>query len=81
MRTKIRKWGNSLALRIPKIFVEELDIGDDSSINLTLSEGKIVIAPLKRKKKCSLKKLLAGITGKNLHEEVDSGEPEGREIW
>ncbi|MFQ5431475.1 MAG: AbrB/MazE/SpoVT family DNA-binding domain-containing protein [Nitrospinota bacterium] len=81
MRTKVRKWGNSLALRLPKTFVDELGLEDETGIEMKLSKGRIVVATIARTEKYSIKKLAAGIKKSNLHDEVDTGKPMGREVW
>ena len=80
MRIKIQKWGNSLALRIPKAFAFQSKIREDEYVNLTLEENKIVIEPVEEKK-YSLQELLAGIKKSNLHREVDFGKQIGKEHW
>ena len=80
MRVRIQKWGNSLALRIPKPFAEEAGVKEGAAVDLAVVDGKLVAAPL-LVRKYSLAKLLAGVTKKNLHGEVDSGLPVGREVW
>ena len=81
MRTKIRKWGNSLALRLPKSFASELGLEDETNIDMNISEGKIVLSPVAGRSRHSIKKLVAGIKKSNLHNEIDSGKPIGREVW
>lgn len=81
MRTKVRKWGNSLALRLPKTFVDELGLEDETGMEMKLSKGRIVVAPIAGTEKYSIKKLAAGIKKSNLHDEVDTGKPVGREVW
>lgn len=80
MKTKVQKWGNSLAVRIPSVYVKEVDLHSEDSVDITVSDGKILVSPV-TPKKYDLKELLAGITKKNLHGEVGTGEPQGREIW
>lgn len=80
MRIKIQEWGNSLALRIPKAFASQSKIRENSFVNLTLKENKIVIEPVEEKK-YSLKELLAGIKKSNIHNEVDFGKNVGNELW
>lgn len=80
MRTKVQKWGNSLALRIPKYFADEVGLQKESSVEVSLSDGKLVITPV-AKPRHTLKQLLAGITGENLHREVDFGPAAGNETW
>lgn len=80
MLTKVQKWGNSIALRIPKAFADEIQIGADSDVELTIEEGKLVIAPVEPEA-YSLEELLAAVTPENIHAEVDWGEPVGKEAW
>ena len=80
MRVSVRKWGNSLALRIPKTFAEDAAVREGSVVDLSVSEGRLVAVPV-RKKRISLKQLLRGVKRGNLHREVDYGSPAGREAW
>lgn len=80
MLTKIQKWGNSLALRIPKTFALDANLENDSTVEISLVEGKIVVKPVSAPQ-WSLDELLAGINKNNIHQEVDSGEPVGNEVW
>ena len=80
MVTKIQKWGNSLGLRIPKSFAVEADIDEGSEVDIAIQEGKLVITP-SRKPRYELVDLLAKVSKKNRHEEIDTGEPVGGEVW
>jgi len=80
MTSRVQKWGNSLAVRIPKSFALETGITAECPIEISLSNGKIVIAPL-RAPKYTLEELLSGITEENRHPETDWGPPVGKEIW
>ncbi len=80
MLTKVQKWGNSIALRIPKAFADEMQIAADSAVELTIEDGKLIIASVERPS-YTLEELLAGITAENLHGEVDWGAPVGLEEW
>lgn len=80
MRIKIQKWGNSLALRIPKAFAFQSKIREDEYVNLTLEENKIVIEPVEEKS-YTLKELISGINKSNIHSEVDFGKKVGKEQW
>jgi antitoxin MazE len=79
MQVRVQKWGNSLAVRIPKPLAEDANVKEGIVLNLAVSEGKVVATPVERKK-LSLKQLLAKVTRKNLHAEVDFGPSVGREI-
>jgi antitoxin MazE len=81
MKVKIQKWGNSLAVRIPKSFAVQTEIEQDSTVDLSILEGNIIVKPEKRKPKLSLEELLRGVSAENLHGEVDSGEPVGKEVF
>ena len=80
MRTRVQKWGNSLALRIPKSFATEVGLQRESSVEVLLVNGKLVITPV-AKPKLTLKQLLAKVTNENLHHEVDVGPATGNETW
>lgn len=80
MKARIQKWGNSLALRIPKSFASEAGLQRETSIELSLSEGKLIITPLPNPK-FTLKQLLAKINKENLHHEADTGSATGNEAW
>ncbi len=78
MLVRIRKWGNSLALRIPAPFAEETGIESGSEVDLVLEDGRLVITP---RGAHLLDDLLARVTDDNLHDSIDTGPPEGREAW
>jgi antitoxin MazE len=80
MHVRVQKWGNSLAIRIPKPLAEDADVQEGTVLNLAVSDGKVVATPV-QKKKLSLRELLAKVNKKNLHEEIDFGARVGREIW
>ena len=80
MRIKIQKWGNSLALRIPKAFAFQSRIRQDEYVNLTLDNDKIIVEPIEEKK-YSLEELVAGIKKSNLHKEINFGKRAGAEQW
>ena len=79
MQTKIQKWGNSLALRIPKAFALNINIRQNELVDLSIGDGRLIITPI-TEKKYSLKELLAGVSKDNLHEEFDTGSPVGKEL-
>ena len=80
METQVKKWGNSLALRIPKPLADEMGLEEDSPVELTLLEGKLLLAPV-AKTSPSLNDLLKQVTADNVHGEVETGAASGREIW
>jgi len=80
MKTKIKKWGNSLALRIPKSFAEEAGVEEGSTVDLGVANGQILVRPV-RSKRFELRTLLAKVTTENLHAEIPTGASRGREAW
>ena len=79
MKTQVQKWGNSLAIRIPKAFADEVGLSAESLIELTVTDGQLTLAPVKPAE-YALDDLLAQVTEENLHSEVDTGEPSGNEV-
>ena len=80
MKGHIQKWGNSLAVRIPKGIAEEAELGASTPVNIEVTDGRVVITPM-RSPRYSLEELVSGIHPDNLHEEVDWGPAQGREEW
>ena len=80
MLTKVQKWGNSLALRIPKAFVADAQLENDSLVEISIVEGKIIVTPVQAPS-WTLDELLGDITKDNLHTEADTGWSEGNEVW
>ncbi len=80
MITKVQKWGNSLALRIPKAFADTAKIENDSVVDVSFVDGQIVIKPI-IPEKMTLEQLLSGGTENNIHREVDTGDAVGSEAW
>ncbi len=80
MRVAVKKWGNSAAVRIPAAVLEASQLQVDEEVDIREESGRIVIEPV-REKKYKLDDLLKGIAKSNIHEEVDLGKPEGKEVW
>jgi antitoxin MazE len=80
MRARIQKWGNSLAMRIPKTMTSELGLRDGSEVELTLTgDGlRIRLAP---PGPYTLSELLDKVTPENLPGEWDAGGQTGGESW
>lgn len=80
MKTQVSKWGNSLAIRIPKpiALAAKLKAGDDLDLDV---EGPGAVKLQKPEKKLTLKELVDGIKAENVHGETDWSEPGGNEIW
>ncbi|QQO21642.1 AbrB/MazE/SpoVT family DNA-binding domain-containing protein [Bradyrhizobium diazoefficiens] len=84
MKVAFQKWGNSLALRVPKAFADEIGARDGRAAEMTVNNGKLVIEialPKRRKRRYALDELVAGITPDNRHDEIDWGPAVGNEVW
>jgi antitoxin MazE len=80
MRIAVQKWGNSLALRIPKAVAVESRLAQGTVVEVASARGRLIVTPVP-KPTYTLDELLSGITKDNVHGEVDTGTPVGREIW
>ena len=80
MLTKVQKWGNSRALRIPKALAEEAGLDVGTAVDMLVVDGEIRIRPV-RKKRYDLDELLASIPDDYEPEEWDTGPPVGNEVW
>ena len=80
MQTRIRKWGNSLAIRIPKAFAVEVELAQDVLVELALDDGRLTIVPVGEALP-PLDDLLRRITPDNLHGETETASVVGREAW
>jgi antitoxin MazE len=80
MQTRIRRWGNSLALRLPKSVAEEVGVAENDTVELGVEDGRIFVTR-HTPKRFVLDDLLRGITRTNRHEEIATDSPRGREVW
>jgi len=80
MRTRVQKWGNSLALRIPKSFAAEAGLRANAAVELSLVEGALVVQPV-TPQPLTLDELLRGITNDNMPGEWNTGPAVGKEVW
>ena len=80
MRTKVGRWGNSLAVRIPKDLAEEARLDVETEVELSVEGDRLLVAPTAARG-WTLSDLLVRVTRENIHEELDLGPPVGREVW
>lgn len=83
MKTEFLRWGNSLALRVPKAFAEEIGAAEGKRADMTVENGVLVVKVSKPKKRrrYRLENLINAITEENRHPEVDWGPAVGNEVW
>ena len=84
MKIEFLKWGNSLALRIPKVFAQEIGASVGKAASMEVRDGKLVVEiakPKRRRRRYELEQLVAGIRPENRHRELEWGPPVGNEVW
>jgi antitoxin MazE len=79
MKTQVGKWGNSLAVRIPRAVARAAKLEDGALVELSVDEGRLVVTPVGLS--YSLSELVGGIRPENRHDETDWGKPLGNELW
>ncbi|MBC8140981.1 MAG: AbrB/MazE/SpoVT family DNA-binding domain-containing protein [Armatimonadetes bacterium] len=79
MQTSAQQWGDEITLRILQLFAEAAKIGVGSRVELTYTNGKLVITLIRGRKR--LAELLTAITKTNRHREIKYGVSSGREEW
>ena len=79
MRSSIAKWGNSLAVRLPRQVVDAANLQEGAEVEITVDDGKLTIAP--RRPRYQLSELLADYKPKHRHGEQDWGKRKGKEEW
>lgn len=80
MKTTAQKWGNSLAIRVPKSVATQVGLKPQDNLEIEVQDGNVVLKPHVRRT-YPLDDLVKRITPPNRHSEVDRGTPVGREIW
>lgn len=78
MKTRVQKWGNSLALRIPKSLAVDAGLREDSPVELSLAGNTLTVQSL-APESFTLENLLQGVTDQNIHGEWDTGPAVGKE--
>jgi antitoxin MazE len=84
MKVAFLKWGNSLALRVPKAFAQEIGASVGKAANMEVREGKLVVEvakPKRRRRRYTLEQLVTGITPENRHRALEWGPGVGNEVW
>ncbi len=82
MLVKLKKWGNSQGIRVPKALLEESQISIDESVDISAKKGMIIIKPASKVKgKYNLKDLIDQLPKDYKPDEIDWGTPAGKEAW
>jgi antitoxin MazE len=85
MKARIQRWGNSLALRIPKPLAEMSELKEDSEVDLSVSKRRLVVVASKRtaagRRRYNLTTMIRQLTPENSHKDIEFGPAVGKEIW
>lgn len=91
MTTTIVKWGNSRGIRLPKPFLENLNLKDNDLVDVISNNNMIIIKKSTNRQHKTLKQRVEEFYGEDFesalrnnsyaYDEIDSGEPVGDEIW
>ena len=79
MTAIVQRWGNSLAVRLPKAVAEQIEASEGAELEMKVVENSLILKTTKQR--YSLSELIGGVTAENLHTEVDWGKPKGKEVW
>ena len=80
MNVRFSKWGNSIALRIPKGLAEELHVFDGTSANIQIRKGELVVTPIDVELNYDIDQLVALMKPETIHGEIETGKPVGNEV-
>jgi antitoxin MazE len=80
MKIRIRKWGRSLGLPIPRSVAETAGIDEGTEVSVSVRD-RVLHVTLPDRPRYRLSELLRGVTPENVHRQVDSGPAVGREAW
>ena len=79
MQLAIAKWGNSLALRLPRHVAQDANLTEGAPVELSVRDGTVVVTPVRKKYK--LDELLSQMSAEHRHTETDWGGAQGDEAW
>jgi antitoxin MazE len=79
MEIRVQKWGNSLAIRIPKVYAAEMNVNLGTLLTISKEDNKLILEPTGKKEK--LEALLSKVTSDNIHDEIETGNGVGNEAW
>ncbi len=80
MQVTVKKWGNSASVRIPARVMAAAHIAIDQAVDVREEDGRIIIEPI-REPAYDLDAMLAEMAPETFHEDVDFGQPLGKEVW
>lgn len=83
MQVRVSRWGNSLAVRLPKAVAEDLRLEEGQTVDLEIEDGSVRLRPTGRRKYPTLAEMVAEMKRLGPENEpptVDWGPDVGAEI-
>jgi antitoxin MazE len=80
MEGRVVKWGNSLAIRIPRSVASEVRLEEGAAVDVRVEDNAMVVRKTEDAR-VDLAGLLRKVTKTNVHGEVSTGRRKGREAW
>ncbi len=77
----VKKWGNSLAVRIPGRLAKQLNLTENAPVKYAVVDGNLVISRVTQQGTYSLAQLLERVTKENIHGETNTGLAAGQVSW
>lgn len=81
MVLQVKRWGNSLAVRLPRTIAAEAGVTEGTPVEVTAAGGVVRIEKVTERPAYRLEELVRGITPRNRHELAEPDGPVGREVW
>jgi antitoxin MazE len=77
MRASLARWGNSLAVRVPKEVAASLGLREGAALDLSVEDGALVL----RRRRYDLDELVAAMAGAEPPPLILEDWPRGGEVW
>jgi len=77
MRASLARWGNSLAVRLPREMAKSIGLREGAALELTIEDGAIVI----RRRRYDIRELVAAIDAGAIPPLLIDDAPRGTEEW
>ena len=79
MKTRIQKWGKSLAVRIPRHLAALAGLVENAEVEIVVHPDVVTVTRVADE--IRLHDLVARITRANRHDTTEWRRPQGREVW
>jgi antitoxin MazE len=77
----IQKWGNSQAIRLPKVILETTGLKENEIVQIFTEQDNIIIKKVANRKHKTIKERFKNFDDEYTFEEWNTGDPVGKEVW